>query len=281
MPRLTLVSLNVRGLGDTKGFAKLLQLLQRLKKKHEIGVMCIQEHNLNPNRDEDIRTMSKIAGFTAVTTYGRADDPDSQRGGVMTLVTDSLLTVKSTVIAEPGVIILDVEWGAKQLTVGNVYAPAQPLGRIDFFNWLRRNITDDTYIGGDWNCVPDTTLDVDSNNPLGYKNTGISILNDIIVSKKLIDERREQLGNEKEFTRSGANAGGITSSRIDRWYIPIEHDYLITFDTDNQFIFKETSSDHRAVIMKIDDKAGTRGNERDSLDETLTEDPNIQEEIKK
>jgi len=78
MPRLALVTLNVRGLGDTKGFAKLLQLLQRLKKKHEIGVMCIQEHNLNPNRDEDIQTMSKIAGFTAVTTYGRADAPDSQ-----------------------------------------------------------------------------------------------------------------------------------------------------------------------------------------------------------
>ena len=65
--------------------------------------------------------------------------------------------------------------------------------------------------------------------------------------KDLVDERREQLGDEKEFTRTGDGAAAETSTRLDRWYIPGETDMLVTFSVDNDFIFKLHSSDHSAV----------------------------------
>eukprot|EP00966_Prymnesium_polylepis_P296765 6855937-Prymnesium_polylepis.1 len=41
----------------------------------------------------------------------------------------------------------------------NVYAPAQPSSRLDFYNTLRQKLTANTRVGGDWNTVSDTTLD--------------------------------------------------------------------------------------------------------------------------
>ena len=58
---------------------------------------------------------------------------------------------------------------------------------------------------GDWNCVPDVTLDVQSANPLAYANVGAALLGDITAGVGLVDFRREQLGDEKEPTRRGTH----------------------------------------------------------------------------
>ena len=285
MPRLALVTLNVRGLGHKKGFAKLLQVLQRRKNKEHIGAMAVQEHNLPPTIKEDLETSAKIAGFTLTITFGRADAPDSERGGVLILTVDSVIARKKVIVEEPGLIIMETEWGAKKLKIGNVYAPVQPMPRIDFFVDLRRKLnhieTDNLYLGGDFNCVGDVTLDVGSNNPLGYRNIGGTLLTDLTGEVSLIDERREQLGNDREYTRSGNTASGVTSTRIDRWFTPMESNHLLTFEVDNDYIFKKTASDHRAVTVTIDDKLGTRGKERDSIEEKLMEEAFVQDAVKK
>ena len=71
MPRLTLVTLNVRGLDNEKGFARLLQMIQRRKRKQNIGAFCIQEHNLKPDAENSIKLKGKIAGFTVISSFGR------------------------------------------------------------------------------------------------------------------------------------------------------------------------------------------------------------------
>ena len=58
----------------------------------------------------------------------------------------------------------------------------------------------DWILGGDWNCVPDTTLDVQSTKPLSYANIGATLLGDITREVGLHDFRREQLGNHREPT---------------------------------------------------------------------------------
>ena len=133
-----------------------------------------------------------------------------------------------------------MEWGSYTLDVATVYAPARPLARVDFISGLRNRITEDTIIGGDWNTVTDKTLDVKSRDPLGYDDRGGRLLSEIMIEKQLVDERREQLGNDAEYTRIGTVTGGhITSTRIDRWYVPEKLDYLWTFETTNDYIFKK------------------------------------------
>jgi hypothetical protein len=69
--------------------------------------------------------------------------------------------------------------------------------------------------------VSDTTLDVRSSNPLGYENRGATLLATVMGEHGLTDERREQLGDEREYTRT-ADDGSI-STRLDRWYVPVDN----------------------------------------------------------
>ena len=118
-----------------------------------------------------------------------------------------------------------------------------------------------TWVAGDWNCVPDVTLDVDNANPLNYANGGADALAKKMEDLGLIDERREQLEGTKEFTRKGVNIRGeVVSTRLDRWYVPGETHYLLTFEVQNNFVFKKKSSDHSAVYITLDNKRGVSPN---------------------
>ena len=87
----------------------------------------------------------------------------------------------------------------------------------------------------------------------------------------LIDERREQLEGTKEFTRKGVNIRGeVVSTRLDRWYVPGETHYLLTFEVQNNFVFKKKSSDHSAVYTTLDNERRVSGSERNTIDEELT-----------
>jgi hypothetical protein len=96
-------------------------------------------------------------------------------------------------------------------TIASIYAPAQPLPRIDFFNSLgvlTNKLCKDTITGGDFNFVPDAaTLDVQGPNSLRYANLGAKIGSEAMSSYALHDYRREQLGLEKEPTHSQTTLG--------------------------------------------------------------------------
>ena len=97
--------------------------------------------------------------------------------------------------------------------MASAYAPsASGVARVDFFNEIDNRMTPMTWVGGDWNCVPDITLDVDSPNPLGYANVGADVLEKGMENRGLVDERREQLQQTREFTRKGRNKPTLTST---------------------------------------------------------------------
>ena len=103
-------------------------------------------------------------------------------------------------------------------------------------------------------------------NPLAYANRGATLLGDIVGNLALNDIRREQLGNAPEYTRKGPNPNGTwTSSRIDRWYTPKRDDLLYTVEVLNTFVFKKQSSDHSAVLLRIESQQGKLGHDRVSL----------------
>ena len=109
------------------------------------------------------------------------------------LTADDTVTTKPGGTVSPGVIKKQVVWGNKTLEVACVYAPSEAARRVAFFkDVLSKELTSKTYAGGDWNCVPDVCLDVDSANPLRYhaQNQGADVLKGILSNLGLSDERR-------------------------------------------------------------------------------------------
>jgi hypothetical protein len=280
MPKLTLATLNIRGMEGKEGFHNFLHTFRRKADNEALSVMCVQEHNLTPQLEDDLKRLAQSKDFELEVSYGRHEDPASTRGGVMTIVDTKKVNIVKVEHKMPGFLMLKLNANGREITVANAYAPASSgLHRIDFFNAIKTKLTLETFVCGDWNCVPDVTLDVRSANPLAYENRGSTLLETIMDDNHLIDERRLQLGNDREYTRDDEAHG--TSTRIDRWYTPDDVDYLQTIRTDNSFIFKKKASDHRAVYLTLDDRTGELGHDRVTLDEELLLDETIQYNIEK
>eukprot|EP00966_Prymnesium_polylepis_P028346 656033-Prymnesium_polylepis.1 len=194
------------------------------------------------------------------------------------------LTLNSVTHKTDGFIMIKAEWGGQEVEIANVYAPSsnENGARAKFFkDTLQPNLNADTFVGGDWNCVPDVTLDVESANPLNYPNGGAAELATIMGSFSLIDERREQLGEEREVTRRGVTANGVTGTRIDRWYGPTSgrwSDILWTFQTHNTFVFKKNASDHYGVALYLENQSGDLGHDRKTVLEDILLDREVQME---
>ena len=230
-----------------------------------------------------------LRGYTLTISFGKSDNPDDRQAGVLILTNNKLVSVKKTNVCKPGLVRITITWGGKEMSVASVYAPAKPLQRVEFFNTTIRNgLTTKTFAGGDWNCVPDVTLDVQGANPLAYhaSNQGASLLDHLMSTKHMLsDTRREQLGMSPEHTHShkvthGPNSGTFTDTRIDRWYNMEDPTLLYDFQTVNSFIYKKHNSDHHGVLMLISDRSGEMGRERTTLRADLMENRSIQKEVR-
>ena len=202
------------------------------------------------------------------------------------MVNMSIVNVVSTVCATGSMTVITTEKNGVSMRVASVYAPVRPLARVDFFHGdLRKYMSGGTYAGGDWNCVPDPTLDVQAGSVHSYasKNQGIKLLAEIMEECECYDVRREQLGNEREYTRAGVNRNSqVTATRLDRWYVPTEEEErgkLWTIHNKENFIWKKNSSDHKLIILEQTTQKGERGKDRQTIDETLAWDEKIQEVI--
>ena len=92
---------------------------------------------------------------------------------------------------------------------------------------MKNKIEKTTIVGGDFNTVGDVTLDAASRKPLAYPNIGVALLSQIMSDKGLVDERREQLGDEVEYTRKGNTTNGTTRNDeyAHRQVVPTGKDY--------------------------------------------------------
>ena len=289
MPSISLMTLNARGLEsdnedeESGTLWKMLNALIKWHKSHGLAVLCVQEHNLRPERTDAYVRMAKGMGITLRIGHGRAGSQaaqESRRGGVLTASMDSAITHKAMVHVEPGLMLQRFDWCGKRMEVANVYAPTAGGARIDFFSRvLRKHLKVDTIVGGDFNCVSDPTLDVVSADPLSYSNGGARVLSEVMEGVQLVDERREQLGSEIETTRGSNTSNGYTSTRVDKWYLPQANKWLWTINTVNTFMFKQTASDHNGVMLKIEDRDGEIGHERVTINANIMRDPAVQDAI--
>ena len=149
MTKVSILTLNARGLASKRSFNDFISTCKMWKRLHALGIVCVQEHNLPRNKEEKLIRTAKARGYTLIITFGGADSATSERKGVLMLISDEVAEIKKTHYALPGFIRVEVQWGTKTIDVGCVYAPAQPLQRVDFFNSLRGKLDNTTHVGGD------------------------------------------------------------------------------------------------------------------------------------
>ena len=252
-------------------------------------VICIQSHNLNPAKQEEHERLAQECGFTLKIGYapaGRAPVGEApvHYGGTAILVYETEANVVTTHHTKGEVTRVELDWQGKNYDIASVYAPAQPSARVTFFTGLGPLLSRRTIVGGDWNCVPDVTLDVKSTNPLNYANQGATLLAQATSHLNLHDLRRDQLQGKFEATRTGVTQSGAIATRIDRWYVSMHADYesvLWDIHVVPSLVWSTENSDHLPVVLTIEPAKGERGAERKTVREELAFDPAIQNEILK
>ena len=77
------------------------------------------------------------------------------------MIYEAAATYLETLSTECGITRVKIDHQGMEHTIASIYAPAQPLPRIDFFNSLKAKTGDasnklckDTITGGDFNFVP-------------------------------------------------------------------------------------------------------------------------------
>ena len=145
--------------------------MQKLAHESNVDIILAQEHNLHPCRDAELKRIALERGFVLSIAYAPAAPDGVHRGGTLILTKMSTvewpidsagMRVPCVLHSEPGALVVQVEWRGRTLKVGSVYVPCQPYARIEFLLHMEGWISEDMFLGGDWNCVPDVTLDVQS-----------------------------------------------------------------------------------------------------------------------
>ena len=202
--KFKICSFNVNGVQGNGEFERLISKCSAWTEKGIANVWEIQEHNLNPNREKDLRRIAKSRNLELTIAFADHAMNGVYWGGTLTLIAMKSATLIQSKVHDKGCLETTIDWGDKRLTLLNCYTPAQPLQRIDFINKISKLLNSEKIASGDWNCVPDVTLDVQSKNPLAYRNIGGQLLEQKMALAGMVDIRRIQLEEEREPTRTGA-----------------------------------------------------------------------------
>ena len=272
--------------GGLQSPGKFASFLRDAKKWLRAGThaIAVQEHNMSPAKHDEYTRMAVASNMDLHISYDTPGRDGTHWGGTLMLVDLSSAT-SSLVHSEAGCTIVSVSFLDETFKIGSIYAPVDPQKRIDFFNDIRRRkiFTHDLILGGDWNCVPDVTLDVQSADPLAYRNIGGTLLEDLMEEIDLADIRRVHLEEDKEPTRRGTRpTGGAIATRLDRWYVPTGEDFehmIWSAGVDDALVWSKQSKDHSAVFLTCEFAEGDFGHERATIREDLMFEDNIQERV--
>ena len=280
LKKFKLATFNARGLQAPNMWGRFLDAFTRWSRRHKVGGIVVQEHNLHPDREGELRRACTDMGVTLVIGFAQAAGDGVHRGGVLLLVFDKEAKVTREIEVALDLVRVEIEVEGRTHDIAGVYAPAQAVRRVDMIQGLATRLGPDTIVGGDWNCVPDVTLDVQSASPLTYANVGASVLAVTMEGLNLLDIRREQLVTGKEHTR----AQGGCMTRLDRWYVPVSEraaHMLWNVKVDDTLVWKDCPSDHLVVILDIEISVGEQGHERRTIREDLIARPSTQDLIQR
>ena len=275
-PTLVFLSNNIRG-GLTGNAWWDAISAARGEKADIIG---FQEINIQKD-DPRLGSLATSALNLGYTAYFAPIPKGGTRGGTAILVKTSLQISKTTFnyMAKGGISYVTLAFSdGLKLKVVNVYAPHT--NRKAFFTQLKRYVTKNTVLMGDFNCVPNKDLDLRRTSRANYPNDGADTLEEITSRCELIDEIRIQLGAGFAYTHiqkvthhppGQPQVEGYCLSRIDRHYLPNIPDSQWT-----SHLADCIASDHSVVISTLESTKGiTRGHDLERLDATLILEPSV------
>jgi len=144
IPKLTIITLNCRGLGNATQRRNIYHYLRQLP----ADIICLQETN----------TPASAANFWTQTWSGPAIW--SRYTG---LLLSSRHTLRGYTFSSNGrVLHADVSVRGHSFSLVNMYAPGDRPQRLAFFNSLDSSSFDPSqiaFIAGDWNCCPNPSVD--------------------------------------------------------------------------------------------------------------------------
>ena len=168
MTRLSVMTLNAQGLQGKSRFRNFVRAVLDWGRRDEAHVWCVQEHRISPDKIANKERLCATKGLKLVaspsTTTVGADGRTHYSGGTLIIIYEAAASYLATLTTESGLTRVKIDHQGMEHIVASVYAPAQPLQRIDFFNALKAKTGDatsklckDTIAGGDFNFVPDAT----------------------------------------------------------------------------------------------------------------------------
>ena len=151
---------------------------ERWRNQGRAHIFLIQEHNIDPKREGDVRDLASNYKFHISIHFAKLGKDGVHRGGTLTLIDSKVAELRNEDKLDDGggALVTSIDWAGNKIDILNVYAPAKPGLRIDFFRDIRNKLHKNMIAMGDWNCVPNVLLDVQSQNPMNYANTGAALL---------------------------------------------------------------------------------------------------------
>ena len=230
-------TLNVNGLHSDQSRLKLTSL-DALIQKHKIDILYLQETHID-NLDLGNRIADQLGGKIFWSFTGK---PDSKGVGIFINKSCDANVVKFHHDVEGRLIYVDIDKGLN-FRLLNIYAPNDPLSRKQFFKDLIYvfNTNRTILLGGDFNCVANTSLDKIGGN-LQAGTIGWKELSNVNSTRNLVDIFRHLHPN----TLSTTWKSNEVACRLDKFYF--QHNQLHLINSIKQYI---SFSDHELVIVDM------------------------------
>lgn len=263
---MRLITLNVNGIVEKQKRDKLFDYIRNFN----ADIIFLQETHNETEQDE--RTWTSEWGGTCLWNRGTHRSCGvailfNQRAQVE--ITNTLKDNKGRILAAT------VNINGTGINLMNLYAPTIPRERKSFFDelWDFKPGDHNLMLAGDFNCVPNTSLDKQGGNPQSG-TVGIVELNDFCNVNQLVDIWRDTHERDKIFTWS--NRDFSLRSRLDRWYVP-----QVLQQRTTSTIRACPHSDHSVVeIVTTPTQTQTRGKGTWKLNVSILKDRVFQREIR-
>ena len=256
MHHLQLVSYNVGSIGGTANSTSMRVFLDALRASR-YDIALVQEHRIPEKlRAEKIKEAFSLGFLAVLSCHGKGDAKGGT--GVFIRKTHELTTlddiegIHSLHGLNGGLTKASFPWEGDRLEVASIYSPVSANPRKRFLDKLESKqrsaqppLSQDTILGGDFNTVPDTRVDLTFPAPIDpeelrsrrtqYDNAHSEKLENILTASGLEDILRSRVGPRVRLvTRPGramaqhtnvASPNRQVSSRIDRFYVPTDLPY--------------------------------------------------------
>ena len=247
MDKVTICSLNVRGLGDYKKRRDVLNYL-RMKK---FSIICLQDTHFTP---QVLSQIQREWGYKCFHSTFK-----SNARGTSIFITNTFEFKLNGYIEDPNGnhLILDINIEDKRILLISIYAPNKDTPT--FFHDLQKNILDQNVqnimIVGDWNLVLEPLCDSKNYKHLNNPNARKTVC-EMKTKLNLVDTWRENNKLKRQFTWKRKLPNGIIqSARLD---------FFLVSENMMQYVFEDNissgyRSDHSVVSLSLRFNQNNRG----------------------